>query len=258
MVLFLTDDRLTALDGVRHGFFTREGGVSTGIFSSLNCGLGSKDHPEHVRENRTRVAGALGVAPQSLVTAFQVHGTDTVRVDVAWPQDARPKADALVTDRPGIALAVGVADCAPVLLADADARVVGAAHAGWRGAFDGILESAVEAMERLGARRDRIVAAIGPTISRNAYEVGTEFIERFQTADIANRRFFYPAAKPGHAYFDLPAYVGARLRRMKLAAVANLDRCTYTDEDRFFSYRRSVHRGEADYGRQLAAIVLVP
>jgi YfiH family protein len=258
MVPFLTDDRLTALPGIRHGFFTREGGVSTGIFASLNCGLGSRDHPENVRENRARIANAMGVAPSSLVTAYQVHGTTAIQVEVPWLPEGRPKADALVTDKPGIAIAVGIADCAPVLFADAEARVIAAAHAGWRGAFDGILESAVEAMESRGARRERIVAAIGPTISRTAYEVGPEFIERFQTADIANRRFFYPAEKPGHAFFDLPGYAGTRLRRLKLAAVANLDRCTYTYEERFFSYRRSVHRGEADYGRHLAAIVLEP
>jgi YfiH family protein len=258
MVPYLTDPHLTALPGIRHGFFTREGGVSTGIFASLNCGLGSKDHPENVRENRARIANAMGVAPQSLVTAYQVHGTAAIHVDTPWRPDARPKADALVADRPGIAIAVGIADCAPILFADADARVVAAAHAGWRGAFDGILESAVEAMESRGAQRERIVAAIGPTISRASYEVGPEFIERFQTADIANRRFFYPAEKPGHAFFDLPGYAGTRLRRLKLAAVANLDRCTYTGEERFFSYRRSVHRGEPDYGRQLAAIVIEP
>jgi YfiH family protein len=246
------------LPGIRHGFFTREGGVSGGIYASLNCGVGSKDDPAQVRENRERVAGAMGVAPQSLVTAYQVHGTTALDVETPWGADARPHADALVTARPGIAVAVGVADCLPVLLADSEARIVAAAHAGWRGAFDGILESAVEAMEKHGARRDRIVAAIGPSISRAAYEVGAEFVARFEAADGANRSFFHPAKRPGHAFFDLPAYASARLRRLKLASVTALGFCTYTDEKRFFSYRRSVHRQEADYGRLLAAIVIDP
>jgi hypothetical protein len=246
------------LPAIRHGFFTREGGVSTGIFTSLNCGIGSKDHPEHVRENRARVAAALGVSPQSLVTAHQVHGTTALFVEAPWRPEARPQADALVTSRPAIALAVGVADCAPVLLADPDARVIAAVHAGWRGAFDGILESTVAAMGRQGARRERIVAAIGPTISREAYEVGPEFVTRFENAASANRQFFHPAERPGHAYFDLPAYVGHRLRHIPIAAVINLHLCTFTQEARFFSYRRSVHRKEADYGRMLAAIVIEP
>ncbi len=258
MVPFLTDSRLAALPGIRHGFFTRQGGVSGGIYASLNCGIGSQDDPEHVRENRGRVAGAMGVAPQSLVTAYQVHGTTALDVETPWGSEARPKADALVTVKPGIALAVGVADCLPVLLADPEARVIAAAHAGWRGAFDGILESAVEGMEKHGARRDRLVAAIGPSISRAAYEVGPEFVARFETADSANRSFFRPAERPGHAFFDLPAYAAARLNRLKLAAVTALGLCTYTEEDRFFSYRRSVHRKEADYGRLLAAIVIEP
>ena len=256
MVPYLSDARLAAIPGIRHGFFTRQGGVSTGIFTSLNCGLGSGDDKNHVRENRARVAAALGLPAERLVTAYQVHGTTTLPVATAWPADARPKADALTTDRPGIALAVGVADCAPVLFADPQARVIAAAHAGWRGALDGILESAVEAMEGLGARPERIIAAIGPTISRIAYEVGLEFVDRFTAADPENRRYFRPAERPDHALFDLPAYIAARLRRKGLAAVADLGLCTYTDEQRFFSFRRATHRGEGDYGRLLAAIAL--
>lgn len=244
------------LPGIRHGFFTREGGVSGGIYASLNCGVGSRDNPAHIRENRARVAHAMGVAPQSLVTAYQVHGTTALDVEKPWDAEARPKADALVTEKPGIAIAVGVADCLPVLLADPEARVIAAAHAGWRGAFDGVLESAVAGMERRGARRDRIVAAIGPSISRTAYEVGPEFVARFEAADRGNIAFFRPAQRDGHSYFDLPAYAASRLKRMNLAAVTELGLCTYTEEKRFFSYRRSVHRKEADYGRLLAAIVI--
>lgn len=256
MVPHLTSVELAGLPGIRHGFFTRQGGVSDGIFTSLNCGLGSGDNPEHVRKNRARVAQAIGLDPGKLVTPYQIHGTTTLIVTAPWGPDERPKADALATKTPGIAIAVGVADCTPVLFADPEARVIGAAHAGWRGAFDGILESAVEGMEGLGARRGRMVAAIGPTISRVAYEVGPEFVARFEAADPANRRFFRPAERAGHAYFDLPAYVAARLERLGLAVVEDLHLCTYTDEARFFSFRRATHRGEKDYGRLLAAIAL--
>ena len=245
-----------ALTGIRHGFFTRQGGVSGGIFASLNCGLGSGDNPEHIRENRTRVAEAIGLDPANLVTPYQVHGTTTLSVTTPWTADERPKADALVTKTPGIAIAVGVADCTPVLLVDPEARVIGAAHAGWRGAFEGILESAIEAMETIGARRGRVVAAVGPTISKAAYEVGPEFVARFEAADAENGRFFRPGERTGHAYFDLPSYVAARLDRLGLAVVEDLHLCTYTDEARFFSFRRATHRGEKDYGRLLAAIAL--
>ncbi len=256
MVPYLTSANLAALPGIRHGFFTRQGGVSEGMFTSLNCGLGSGDDPDRVRENRARVAQAVDLAPDRLVTPYQVHGTTTITVTAPWSADERPKADALVTRTPGIAIAVGVADCTPVLLADPDARVIGAAHAGWRGAFEGILESAVEGMEGLGARRGGIIAAIGPTISKVAYEVGPEFLARFEMADPENRRFFRPAERTGHAYFDLPGYVGGRLERLGLAVVEDLRRCTYTDEAHFFSFRRATHRGEKDYGRLLAAIAL--
>ncbi len=252
----LTDPALAALPGIRHGFFTREGGVSAGIYASLNCGVGSQDERALVMENRARVATALGADPDRLAAPYQVHSADTVVVAAAWPAGKGPKADALVTDRPGIALAVGTADCGPVLLADAEAGVVGAAHAGWRGARAGILESAIAAMETRGARRERIVATLGPTISQRNYEVGPELVSSFLADEPANARFFRPSQREGHSLFDLPGYIVARLAAAGVAA-ASLDLCTYADPERFFSFRRTTHRGEADYGRQLSAIVLV-
>jgi YfiH family protein len=252
----LTDARLAALTGIRHGFFTRAGGVSAGIYAGLNCGVGSKDERAHVMENRARVARALGADPDRLAAPYQVHGTDTAVVEAAWPAGKGPKADALVTDRPGIALAVGTADCGPVLLADAEARVVAAAHAGWRGARAGILESVIAAMEARGARRERIVAALGPTIGQANYEVGPELVAAFLADDPANDRFFRPSAREGHSLFDLPAYIVTRLTAAGVSA-ASLGLDTYADPERFFSFRRATHLGEADYGRQLSAIVLV-
>jgi hypothetical protein len=255
MVPKLTDTRLAALAGIRHGFFTRNGGVSGGIYASLNCGLGSADDRARVAENRARVASALAIQRDSLVTPYQVHGTDTIVVDAPWPSDARPHADALVTNKPGIALAVGTADCGPVLLADPVAGAIGAAHAGWKGALAGIIESAVAAMEKLGGRRERIVAALGPTISQANYEVGPELVARFVAADAANARFFVASPQLGRSLFDLPGYIVARLRQAGIAA-ESLGACTYADETRFFSFRRATHRGEKDYGRQLSGIVL--
>jgi YfiH family protein len=243
-----------ALTGIRHAFFTRAGGVSTGLYAGLNTGIGSRDSRECVLENRRRVCAYLGV--NSLATPYQVHGTDAVVVEAAWEAGKGPKVDAVVTRQPGVAIGVGTADCGPVLLADAEAKIVGAAHAGWKGAFTGILESVVETMERLGADRTRIAAVLGPTISRDAYEVGPEFVARFEKADPENARFFCPADRPGHAMFDLPAYVVARLQRAGVATV-QLGLCTYGDEARFFSFRRATHRGEPDYGRLLSAIALV-
>ncbi len=253
----LTDPRLAALPGIRHGFFTRAGGVSQGIYASLNCGVGSADDRAKVLENRGRVAAALGVGLERLASPYQVHGTDAVPLTAPWPSGQRPRADAVVTDRHGIALAVGTADCGPVLLADASARVVGAAHAGWRGALAGILEAAVAAMEELGAHRGEIVAALGPTISQANYEVGSEVEDRYVTADRANARFFRRSARDGHSLFDLPGYIVERLTAAGVAA-SQLSACTYADGERFFSYRRATHRGEPDYGRQLSAIVLLP
>jgi hypothetical protein len=246
-----------ALPGVRHAFFTRAGGASTGLYAGLNTGVGSRDARETVLENRRRASEHLGTTSERLATPYQVHGTDAVMVEEVWGPGLGPKADAVVTDRPGIAVGVGTADCGPVLFADSGAGVVAAAHSGWKGAFTGILESTVDAMERLGARRDNIVAVLGPTISADAYEVGPEFVARFEEAEAENARFFRPSERDGHAYFDLPAYVVARLRRAGLGDAHHLDLCTYADETRFYSYRRATHRGEPDYGRLLSAIMLV-
>jgi len=240
--------------GIVHAFFTREGGVSEGIYAGLNTGIGSRDSREAVLENRALATRHLGVA--SLATPYQVHGTEALFVEEAWGPGLGPKADALVTSRPGIAIGVGAADCGPVLFADPQARVVAAAHAGWKGALAGILESTIVAMERHGAARDRIVAVLGPAISGRAYEVGAEFVARFAEADAENARFFRPSERDGHSFFDLPAYIVARLRRAGIGDACDIGLCTYSDEQRFFSYRRATHRGEPDYGRNLSAIAL--
>ena len=247
---------MTTLPGIRHGWFTRQGGVSEGIYAGLNTGLGSNDDRAAVMENRRRIADAMGVAPDRLVTCYQVHSPDAVTVTTPWAPADNPKADALATATPGIAIAVSSADCGPVLFADAEARVIGAAHAGWKGAFTGVLESTIAAMEGLGADRRRIVATAGPMISGTAYEVGPEFVARFRDAGEDIDRWFRPSDTPGHAMFDLPAYIVERLTRAGVAAAGDLGLCTYADEARFFSYRRMTHRGEADYGRHLSAIVL--
>jgi purine-nucleoside/S-methyl-5'-thioadenosine phosphorylase / adenosine deaminase len=247
---------LDALGGIRHAFFTRDGGVSGGIYQSLNGGLGSRDTPANVQENRSRMAAALGAAPAQLVTAYQIHSPDVMVAEHAWTREAAPRADAVVTKVPGLAVGVTTADCGPVLLADGEARVVGAAHAGWKGALTGVLEATIAAMERLGASRARMVAALGPMIRQPSYEVGPEFVARFAAADPDNARFFDPAPRAGHAMFDLGGYIAARLRRAGVAAVEDLALCTYTDADRFFSYRRATHRAEPDYGRHVNAIVL--
>jgi len=240
--------------GIRHGFFTRTGGVSTGIYGSLNIGNGSSDDPAHVAENRRRVAEWMGVAPEALLSAYQVHSPDVI-VATGPFEGPRPKADAIVTDRPGLALGASSADCGPVLFADPEARVIGAAHAGWKGALTGVLENTVDAMEQLGADRGRITAVLGPSIGPGSYEVGPEFVERFVAADAGNAAYFAPVAKPGHRLFDLNRYTVDRLLRAGIAAEA-LNRCTYAEEDLFFSYRRTTHRAEPDYGRQISAIVL--
>lgn len=242
------------LPGISHAFFTRPGGVSTGLYKGLNTGTGSNDAREAVLENRARAARFLGAAPERLVTPYQVHGADTVVVNEVWAPGNGPKADALVTNRPGIAIGVGTADCGPILFADPAARVVGAAHAGWKGAIGGILESTLTAMEGLGAKRQSTVAVLGPTISAEAYEVGPEFVARLIEADPENAGFFRPSKRENHAYFDLPAYIVQRLRGAGLGHVQDVGECTYSDERRFFSYRRTTHRGEPDYGRLLAAI----
>jgi YfiH family protein len=240
------------LRDTRHGFFTREGGVSTGIYAGLNCGPGSGDDADAVAENRSRVAAHLGAA--TLLSLHQVHSPDVVTVTGPW-QGERPKADAMVTDRPGIALGILTADCAPVLFADREAGVVGAAHAGWKGAVGGVVEATLAAMAALGARRERVVAAIGPTISQRAYEVGPEFVERFLDEDPEHARFFAGGAGD-RAMFDLPGFLLARLREEGVAVATWTGHCTYADAARFFSYRRTTHRGEGDYGRLVAAIMV--
>jgi polyphenol oxidase len=245
------------IDGIAHGFFTRGGGHSTGIFSSLNCGLGSGDDPDLVKMNRDVVARALGVVEGRVLTAHQVHSADVVEVKEVWPLDGRPKVDGLVTRVKGLALGVLTADCGPVLFADAEAGVIGSCHAGWKGALGGVTDATVAAMEKLGAARQNIIAVLGPTISQAAYEVGPEFPKAFLAQSSAHGAFFKPSAKADHFMFDLPAYLRARMKSLGLKAVHDLALCTYSDEARFYSYRRATHRGEADYGRLISAIALV-
>jgi YfiH family protein len=244
---------LTNLPAILHGFFGREGGVSQGVYASLNCGPGSRDDPKAVAENRARALAGLGPGLR-LVTLGQIHGTIVHRVGPEWNFEVKQEGDGLVTDRPGVALGILTADCAPVLFADTEVQVIGAAHAGWKGAAAGVLENTVAAMEKLGARPGRIVAAIGPAISQSNYEVGADMRARFGTADA---RFFTPG-RAGHFHFDLPGYTAHRLRQAGVAKIADLGLCTYPMEEGFFSFRCTTHRGEADYGRQLSAIALEP
>ena len=238
----------------RHGFFTRTGGVSEGIYRGLNVGLGSQDERENVHENRARVARWFAVEPDRLATVHQIHSPDVVVVDESY-DGARPQADAMVSNTPGVVLGVLAADCGPILFCDPEARVVGAAHAGWKGALYGVLENTIAAMEKLGAKRENIIASLGPSISHRNYEVGPEFVERFLGVDKTYERYFKPSEKPGHAMFDLPGLTTQRLKDAGVTA-ENLDICTYPDEDRFFSYRRTTHRQEPDYGRQISAIMI--
>lgn len=256
MTITMTLEILTSdlLARTRHGFFTRRGGASSGIFAGLNCGPGSSDQRGAVSVNRARVAEALGVAPERLLSLKQMHSATVVRAGIAgWSE--RPQADGAVTDVPGLALSVLTADCAPVLFHDPRAGVIGAAHAGWRGALDGVLEATLAAMERLGARSGDTRVAVGPTISQHAYEVGPEFLERFLDADPGHGRFF--AGGPGdRALFDLPGFALWRLRAAGVAEARWIGACTYSDPERFFSFRRTTHRGEVDYGRLISAIAL--
>jgi YfiH family protein len=247
---------LSALQGIRHAFFTRAGGVSQGIYATLNGGVGSQDEPAHVAENRSRMAAALGVKPERLLSLYQIHSPNVVSAEVEWPRDQRPRADAVVTKVPGLACAVSTADCGPVLFADGGARVVGAAHAGWRGALSGVLEATIDAMEKLGAKRERIAVALGPMIRQDNYEVGGEFVTRFGETDEATQRFFKPADRAGHAMFDLPGYIRARLEQAGITQIEDLGLCTFADPERFYSYRRSTKSGESDYGRHINAIAL--
>ncbi len=253
----ITADCLADAKGVAHGFFTREGGVSSGMYAGLNCGAGSKDERDKVMQNRSRVAAHLGTSGDKLLTCFQVHSADAVVVTGPWTFETMPRADGLVTNVPGIALGALAADCAPVLFADPDAGVVGAAHAGWKGALSGILEATVAAMGRLGARPSRIRAALGPCIGPDAYEVGPEFEANFVAVDPDNKRFFKRLGVSARPRFDLPAYVLARLEQAGLDTVENCTLCTYSNERLLYSYRRATHRNEPDYGRQISAIVLL-
>ena len=249
---------LPVLNGIRHAYFTREGGGGDGLYASLNCGFGSADAPDIVEANRARAMAMLDLPAAALVTLHQVHSPDVVIVDAPWPRTENPKADALATRKRGLCLGILTADCVPVLFADAEAGVIGAAHAGWKGALTGVLEATVSAMLGLGAEAGRIRAAIGPAIQPASYEVGPEFPGRFTERDPASARFFGPSARAGHFMFDLPGFAEHRLRALGLAAIENARLDTCGDAARFFSYRRATLKGEPDYGRMLAAITLGP
>jgi hypothetical protein len=246
---------LSAIPGLRHAFFTREGGVSGGVYEGLNGGLGSNDDPANVIENRRRMAEQMGVAPKHFLSVHQTHSPDAVVATGPWPGETRPRADAIVTRTEGIAIGITTADCGPILFADPAARVIGAAHAGWKGALTGVLESTIDAMEKLGADRSGMVAAIGPLIRQHSYEVGGEFVERFLDADASHASFFIPSVRSGHSMFDLAGFIRMRLENAGVLMIDDIGVDTYSDE-RFYSYRRSVHRKEPDYGRLVHAIAL--
>lgn len=242
------------MPGIGHAFFTRVGGVSKGLYCGLNAGLGSGDHRDHVLENRRRMARHLAVEEGQIASPYQFHSPDVVVTTNAWADD-RPKADGVVTRQKGLALGVVTADCGPVLLADAESGTIGACHAGWKGALGGVLENTIDAMEALGAQRGRITAVLGPTISQKNYEVGPNFPDPFLALSLDNRRYFSPSVNPGHHMFNLAGYIVDRLLTTGVQAGA-VHRCTYGEEDLFYSYRRTTHRKEPDYGRQMSAIVL--
>ena len=250
----LASPLLSAIPGLRHAFFTRDGGVSGGLYASLNGGIGSSDDPGNVAENRRRMAEQMGVRPENFLSVWQIHSPDAVVAEGPWPGE-RPRADAIVTRTEGLAIGATAADCGPILFVDPNARVIGAAHAGWKGALTGVLESTVAAMEKLGAERSGIVAAIGPLIRQHSYEVGSEFVERFIEADAENAVFFLPSTREGHSMFDLAGFIRMRLENAGVLMIDDIGVDTYSDE-RFYSYRRSVHRKEPDYGRHVHAIAL--
>ncbi|CFX52084.1 Laccase domain protein DR_1966 [Candidatus Filomicrobium marinum] len=256
MLTPLTADTLDDVAGIRHGFFTRDGGVSEGLYASLNCGFGSRDDREAVAENRSRVAAHLGATHSHVLTPYQVHSAEAVIVDQVLAPEDMPQADALVTSVPGLAIGILTADCTPVLFADPQSRVVAAAHAGWRGAVGGILEATVAKMEEVGAQRDRIIAAIGPCIHQNNYEVGDDFEANFTSTQDDNLRFFRRFPGQPRPYFDLLGYVASRLGAQGVGTIALATACTYENESKFFSFRRTTHRGEPDYGRQISAILV--
>lgn len=258
-MLVLTARNLSQSDAIAHGFFGRQGGVSEGVYASLNCGPGSGDDAARVVENRRRAMETLaGGAAAKLVTLYQVHSAKAVTVTAPWEIGGAPEADAMATNVPGIALGLLTADCAPVLLADPVAKVIGAAHAGWKGAAAGVIGSALEAMEKLGAQKKRVMAAIGPAISQHNYEVGPEFRTRFIQLDAGHEAYFVPSKKPDHWRFDLDGFVGDQLAAAGVKDIQSLSTCTYAHEDEFFSFRRTTHRGEQDYGRDISAIMLRP
>jgi len=245
---------LSAAKGIVHGFFGNRGGISTGIYSSLNCGPGSNDRPEDIDQNRARVMAALELPPQALRTLYQVHGRTVVRVDGTEPSDFRPQADAMVTAARGVALGILTADCVPVLFADPVAGVIGAAHAGWQGALAGVTDAILIEMEQLGAQPRQVIAALGPAISAESYEVGPDFPAPFLSNDRTAESFFRPSAQPGHHLFDLPGYIEERLKRAEIGYIERLNWDTYSNADKFFSFRRATHLGEPDYGRELSVI----
>ncbi len=249
---------LSECAGIRHAFFTREGGVSDGIYASLNGGVGSSDETSNVAENRARMARELDVTPDRFLSAYQIHSQQVVVADAPWASDERPKADAIVTKTPGLAIGVSTADCGPLLFADAEARVIGAAHAGWRGAFTGVIENTITEMENLGARRDRIRVSLGPLIRQSNYEVSQDFVDQFLRENERHARFFSVGDRAGHAMFDLPGFIELRIEQSGIVGFQDLGLCTYADPDRFYSYRRATHRAEPDYGRHINAIVLTP
>jgi len=242
---------------VRHGFLSREGGASVGIYAGLNCGPGSNDDAQAVAENRRRALARAGLGEAQLVTCYQIHSATVVYVGVPWDQSDAPRADAMVTDKPDLALGILTADCAPVLFADAEAGVIGAAHAGWKGAVGGVLQATIAEMVAMGAQASRIHAVVGPCIHQASYEVGEELRLQVISATPWADWCFERAARPGHYQFDLPSYVSGELQRQDLRAVEVINCDTYTDETRFFSYRRTTHRGEPDYGRQMSVIGLM-
>ena len=252
--LAIEDERLGAHSGIAHGFFTRQNGVSSGIYASLNAGLGSGDNRDDVVTNRKQMVTAPGASQSDIASPYQVHSAEAVYTDTIWQAD-RPQADAVVTNVPGLAIGVVTADCGPALFADPVAGVVGAAHAGWKGALSGVLDSCIELMVENGAKRENITAVLGPTISAASYEVGPGFPDPFLQEDGSNAAYFTPSENDGHHMFDLPAYIVSRLNNLGVHGSA-VHLCTYSDESRFFSYRRTTHRKESDYGRQMSAIMI--
>ncbi len=252
----IQSDVLSAFPNIAHGFFTREGGTSSGIYEGRNCGLGSDDLRANVIENRGRTADDMGVPRDHLLTVYQVHSPNVIIADKPWTSDASPEGDALVTATSGLALGILTADCTPILFADPHTGVIGAAHAGWKGAIGGVLEATVDAMTSLGAKREQISCSIGPTISQANYEVGAEFQKQFVAETPDNNIYFIPSARENHFQFDLPHFVADRLGSLGVNRVDNTNLCTYADAKRFFSYRRTTHAGEPDYGRQISSIAL--